>query len=116
MKYRFHSDPGHGWLEVPIAELSRLSIAEAISPYSYVRGSVAFLEEDVDYSTFVMAYKAKHGAAPDTIDVNYPNDDAPLRNYRGYPANAHWSANAEARIKAYAAARGIPDPFQQVLL
>jgi hypothetical protein len=32
MSYRFIQDPGHGWAEVPIAELRALGIANAISP------------------------------------------------------------------------------------
>lgn len=61
--YEFHSDPGHGWLAVPIAELQALGIADKITRYSYRSpdGLVAYLEEDCDLSTFARA----KGWAPD---------------------------------------------------
>lgn len=55
----YHQDPGHGWLEVDRAQLVELDIADQISRYSYVRGPVAFLEEDCDASLFVQACNAK---------------------------------------------------------
>lgn len=52
--YTFHQDPGHGWLEVPRAELQALGIAHRISGYSYESrdGATVYLEEDCDLSTF----------------------------------------------------------------
>lgn len=52
---RFISDPGHGWLEVPVGLLAKLGIADQISPYSYQRKDVAYLEEDCDLSVFMAA-------------------------------------------------------------
>ena len=54
--YIFTSDPGHGWLRVPVAELKEMGIADKISPYSYIseNGRFAYLEEDRDFSTFIM--------------------------------------------------------------
>ena len=51
----FHSfsDPGHGWVRVPVKELVRMDIAHKITPYSYLKGDIAFLEEDVDLTLFV---------------------------------------------------------------
>ena len=46
----FISDPGHGWLVVPLS-LVRASGAK-ISPYSYIRGNMAYLEEDCDAGAF----------------------------------------------------------------
>ena len=56
-RYRFIEDPGHGWLEVPIAELKALAIDHLISAYSYVdrAGVFAYLEEDCDLSVFATA-------------------------------------------------------------
>ena len=34
-KYRFYTDPGHGWLAVKRQELIDLDIIEKISGYSY---------------------------------------------------------------------------------
>lgn len=47
-KFTFHSDPGHGWLEVPRSLLDILGIAGDVSRYSYTDGPHAFLEEDCD--------------------------------------------------------------------
>jgi hypothetical protein len=56
LKLRFVSDPGHGWLEVPI-KVYRESGVKA-SPYSYKKykpgyGVMVYLEEDCDASEFV---------------------------------------------------------------
>lgn len=43
-----YSDRGHGWGKVNKALLNKLGIADKISPYSYMRDSKAYLEEDCD--------------------------------------------------------------------
>lgn len=58
MTYRFISDPGHGWLEVPRAELDSLGIANKISRYSYQRADFVYLEEDCDFAHFAAAKAA----------------------------------------------------------
>ncbi len=50
--YIFHSDPGHGWLEVERSELYQFGIADKITGYSYQEGSRVYLEEDCDASLF----------------------------------------------------------------
>jgi hypothetical protein len=64
MTYKFHIDPGHGWLEVPMAELEELGIADHISSCSYRDGDTAYLEEDCDFATFLAA----------KVDGYTPND------------------------------------------
>jgi hypothetical protein len=54
-RYTFYEDPGHGWLEVPMAELEELGIAGLITSCSYMDGDKAYLEEDCDLSTFMAA-------------------------------------------------------------
>lgn len=49
--YVFFTDPGHGWLRVPLKELT--PIQDKITPHSYMRGKYAYLEEDKDASTFL---------------------------------------------------------------
>jgi hypothetical protein len=56
--YNFHTDPGHGWLEVPMADINRLGLASKISRYSYRQGDTAYLEEDCDANLFVQALQA----------------------------------------------------------
>ena len=56
-RYRFITDPGHGWLEVPTNELQKLGIADQISTCSYISadGLLAYLEEDCDAPIFFQA-------------------------------------------------------------
>lgn len=53
--YFFISDPGHGWLQVPIRELEELGIASEVSPSSRQSGDTAYLEEDCDAELFASA-------------------------------------------------------------
>jgi len=58
-KLTFHTDSGHGWLEVAIDDIRELNIAHLISSYSYVKGERAFLEEDCDAFQYMENAKAK---------------------------------------------------------
>lgn len=58
MKLDFYSDPGHGWLCVPLELLNWMGLLDQITTYSYMRGGNAYLEEDRDASTFIGACKA----------------------------------------------------------
>ena len=53
MHLTFHSDSGHGWLAVPLAELSRLGVRPTV--YSYRDNDCAYLEEDCDRPAFEAA-------------------------------------------------------------
>ena len=59
LQLTFHSDPGHGWLQVPHSLIWELGIQSDISPYSYADDSYVYLEEDCDYSVFMRAIEAK---------------------------------------------------------
>lgn len=50
-KYTFITDPGHGWLVVPLDDVHE-SGAD-ISSCSYIRGRTAYLEEDCDAWAFL---------------------------------------------------------------
>lgn len=77
--YTFHTDPGHGWLEVDMLELEMLGIVDQISRYSYQRGSKAYLEEDCDASLFINAMESKgQKVAYVTSNTNY---DSPIRSF-----------------------------------
>lgn len=80
-KYTYHTDPGHGWLEVPLGELSRLGIAGKISTYSYIHGTSAFLEEDCDAPVFILAKKERGEAVE--LEEKF-RDPTPIRNYLCY--------------------------------
>lgn len=88
--YTCHNDPGHGWCEVPVSDLQLLGIDKAISGYSYIKGDIAYLEEDCDFSTLMYAAEA----AGWTIKlVHVEEDPTPIRNYRRYPENPNWKDN-----------------------
>lgn len=59
-RYTIHTDPGHGWAEVSVAEIERLGIAAEITDYSYLSldRKTAYLEEDCDLSTWARAKRA----------------------------------------------------------
>ncbi len=79
--YRFVSDPGHGWVEVPVAELVEMGVADKITGYSYRKGNMAYLEEDMDAGTFFNALKA----AGVKFKFNEVYEEyTPIRNYPDY--------------------------------
>ena len=53
--YIFHESASHGWLEVPLYELDKLGIRNNITSFSYHLNGRAYLEEDVDMTTFINA-------------------------------------------------------------
>jgi hypothetical protein len=83
-KYQSYSDPGHGWLRVPVSELERLEIADKITHYSYQKGNNVFLEEDCDVATFLEAKRARN----EKVEIQ------------------HISSNRQSRIRGYASYRG----------
>lgn len=57
--YTFHTDPGHGWLEVRESDLHLVGITiQDFSEYSYRKGDRLFLEEDLDAGIFIKAARA----------------------------------------------------------
>ena len=77
-----YSDPGHGWLKVPIKLLEQLQIADQISQYSYVRGEFAYLEEDGDASLFSKAIEDAGITIKQTSHTC--NKLSAIRNYARY--------------------------------
>lgn len=55
--FKFHSDAAHGWLAVKKSDLDLLGIRDQISPYSYMKGQTAYLEEDRDMAVFIKAFR-----------------------------------------------------------
>jgi hypothetical protein len=81
MKLRFITDPGHGWLEVPMTMIQTLGIASEISHYSYRYGDMAYLEEDCDAGVFMSAA----GAAGITVEIQHQEQDpTPIRRYQRF--------------------------------
>lgn len=83
MKFKFYSDPGHGWIAVKINLLEELGIADKISSYSYMKGSTAYLEEDCDASLFFYAYQEVHQTTP-PYESRHNDKRSPIRSYEPY--------------------------------
>ena len=81
--YPYYTDPGHGWLKVPVQKLVDLGIENKITPFSYMRGSFVYLEEDCDAYTFGVAYQEKYGHKPKHKTHN-TNRSSKIRNYQPY--------------------------------
>jgi hypothetical protein len=64
----FISDPGHGWLRVPLADIAALGIEGGISAYSFIDGRFAYLKEDCDYGRFITACTAQNTPLPEIQD------------------------------------------------
>jgi hypothetical protein len=81
--YLFHSDPGHGWLQVKRQELKDLRILDKISHCSYQKRGDVFLEEDCDYSLFVERMK-ELGRPFEIKEINSQAKDSIVRSYEGF--------------------------------
>ncbi len=69
MTLTYHTDPGHGWLEVTQADLTDVGLSYIdFSSCSYTDGKRLYLEEDCDMSKFMSAYKAKYKDYPAVSD------------------------------------------------
>ncbi len=84
--YKFYADPGHGWMAVKITELLELAIITRISPYTYMRGGTAYLEEDCDAALFFNAYRDKYGVDP-KYTYEHTDNRSPIRSYDRYNTN-----------------------------
>jgi hypothetical protein len=80
---QWHSDPGHAWLEVSLTDVVRSKVA--ISPYSYVKGRRAYLEEDCDAPRFLKHVFGDEWQQQARLigDKNY-DKEAPIRDYEPY--------------------------------
>lgn len=65
-KLRFISDPGHGWLVVPIDDVHESGIE--VSNFSYMDMEFYYLEEDCDATKYLEA-KGLYGPIFDEIQV-----------------------------------------------
>ncbi len=82
MPYTFHTDPGHGWLEVPIKDCARIGLSlDNFSKHSYRDGNTLFLEEDCDMAVFIKAYECFHNSSQGPA-IAWPSSDT-LINIRG---------------------------------
>ena len=82
MRLNFYADPGHGWLAVPLELLDRLGLVDRVSPYSYLRGRLAHLEEDCDYALFARAMNDR--GLFFTVKHHHADNRSRIRGYASY--------------------------------
>ena len=87
MVFNFHSDAGHGWLAVKLSLVRELGLAKFITPYSYMQGKTAYLEEDCDAQMFIRHFTAKFGVEPKIKDLD-PKDRSPIRSFKRFSMEA----------------------------
>ena len=97
MRLNFYEDPGHGWLAVPLPLLERLGLLDSISPYSYMRGMLAHLEEDCDYERFWAA--AQRAGLQITIRTTRTDHRSRIRNYCQFDAHEARRVLSNARSR-----------------
>lgn len=90
MNVIYHTDPGHGWLEVPLQTLKELGILKGMTEFSYLHGSKAFLEEDCDARVFMQ--KAKAAGIDLHVSEKHTDREHWIRNLERFPTptNPAW--------------------------
>jgi hypothetical protein len=72
MKFTFHTDEGHGWMEVPLSMVKDLGLESKVSKFSYINGQTVYLEEDFDALQFIRAFENRNGYRPEFEDKFTP--------------------------------------------
>ena len=89
-KYFFHTDGGHGWLEVSRLALDLVGVADQVSGYSYqsLDGLTVYLEEDQDCSLFFRAlgFDPVNGPRPDLGPDKYQEGESFIRDLPRFQA------------------------------
>lgn len=91
---KMFTDPGHGWLRVPLSLINYLGIAPLITGYSYVDDKNAYLEEDCDLSTFLCAIGLPYTEENKPLcrlfwqccPISESNNQSSIRRFRSYDA------------------------------
>ena len=91
--YTIYEDSGHAWVRVRTIELFALQIARDITPFSYIRGQYAYLEEDFDLTKFFNAYHAVKGHDPKHRTV--VSRSSRVREYDSYTPEKAYNYIAE---------------------
>ncbi len=81
-KYQYISDPGHGWLKVPMEEVKDLKISSC----SYMHAGYSYLEEDCDAQTF-LDHLLEQGDTAEFTQIYQKN--TPIRGYETYRRQHH---------------------------
>lgn len=81
-KFKFYTDPGHGWGAVKRKMLIDLGIADRISHFSYQKGDTVYLEEDCDLPVLTTALSAK-GIWIEHVG-KHTDRRSPIRSYESF--------------------------------
>lgn len=77
--YTYFQDPGHGWIQVPLAEIRDLGLMP--SHYSYTDGRYVYLEEDCDAPAWIKAREAAGcPVTPDMLRDVHQNNESHIRD------------------------------------
>jgi hypothetical protein len=87
LTFTFYSDPGHGWLKVPVKVIKSAGVAHLISSFSYIRGDYVYLEEDCDVMPLFTAL-TNQGYTPTVRAMPQSNKRSKIRSYQDYSATA----------------------------
>ena len=106
----------HGWLAVPLTLLEKLGILDDISRYSYMRGMLAHLEEDCDYSRFAVAMR--DAGLSFTVREHHTDKRSKIRGYCQFNAGVarRWMEEAKMAASLGAAAGASPSWTRDHLL
>ena len=85
--FTYYTDPGHGWVKVPLKLLASLGIAGKMSRYSYMRNGFGYLEEDCDASIFMNAFRVKYGIDPIIREQCAREKRSKIRSYETFNFN-----------------------------
>lgn len=86
--FSVYSDPGHSWVRVPILLLRELDIVDKITPFSYMFGQFAYLEEDLDWHTWNTAMLNKKPNVTIKYKDHFANNSSRVRTYDSYSVPA----------------------------
>ena len=78
LQFTYHTDPGHGWVEVSKKFAKELGIEDKISSYSYKNAYYYFLEEDCDAGLLIKALK--ESGTDYQLDEKHVYNDHWIRN------------------------------------
>lgn len=81
----FHSDDGHGWLQVPRSYVKRMGIESRISGLSHEDSINLYLEEDCDLALFVETLKLPENGLMPAFWEAIPKEDVETSPVRELP-------------------------------
>jgi hypothetical protein len=79
LKFKFYTDPGHGWLAVKLDLVREYTKPGEVSGYSYLKGKTVYLEEDMDAHLFLS--RLTDAGVPYELVFKSTDKPSPIRTY-----------------------------------